>query len=58
MFNEFGRTQRLEKIVVREIRETRKETNERIHKNHENEKVVQPDMRLIERMSRNALMAR
>lgn len=55
MFNEFGKTEKLEKLCVRE---TRKETNERIHKNHENEKVVQPDMRLIERMSRSALMAR
>lgn len=54
MFNEFGKTEKLEKLCVRE---TRKETNERTHKN-QNEKVAQPDMRLIESMSRSALMAR
>ena len=56
MFNEFGKTEKLEKIVVREVRENK----ENIYKKNEvREKVTQkPDMRLIECMARSALMAR
>lgn len=55
MFNEFSRTQKIEKIVVREVRENK----ENIYRKTDNRKNVQePDMRLIERMSRSALMAR
>ena len=55
MFNEFGKTEKLEKLCVREVRENK----ENIYKKTDNRKNVQePDMRLIERMSRNALMAR
>lgn len=56
MFNEFSRTQKIEKIVVREVRENKENI---YRKNEDNRKNVQePDMRLIENVSRNALMAR
>jgi hypothetical protein len=54
MFNEFS-SKRLEKIVVREVRENKENI---YRKNEDNKKVAQPDMRLIESMSRSALMAR